>query len=994
MVKEIQFDSNSEHSENENYVKVDEDTLYIVEKKLTGMNYNIIPVTADEPTPTVAVNNTDVDKEIRKNFELKAKSDELFTSNVSSLVNALRNSIEDNKFNSEINDFQLHFFNIGKKEMERTPCLVIFIDTKNQANHKFTLEQKYHKSIVETHALNNKKEINIVADLNVFFTCDSHEDTFRSFSLISPPKSKEDIQSISVRKVFNSFPIGKYFAKLNYISKTDTKELLIDISLLPLAIRATFAFEFESLIELETHEYPTFNLMVLDQGLVQFEKDQLRKKLFNKRFEQFNEITPDVKHAVMSNPDRFLEKIKSVPISNSYIDQFVKQLDIDLNSFYLCEQTVCTNVDLIKINKLDALAAFDCAQYFEDIFREFIDHNSTLQGLANLCTCTKSNETSLDEKIFQTHGNRFFIVDNGKMYRCLVPITDLPISQDSQMYQKNEEFVKSVENLQHNSSLIIENVHKRENFIYSRHLLNVAPFKTYGSMSSLLMNMDEKIHCVKLKLQSADECDDDTSLFPSCSESVSLETSHMKHRASSKCELSDIKSENEYEDEKTQKGIYNSIHTYETEFPRYDDELETQYSDINDQVTKIQEETLNQNQEDAGNSIKFASFETDRLKLSTVETQNNASVDDSSVNSRDEVIIKEIDRMFASIRDHQGSNAKCKSDEMPRFKKRSGSWGYSSSKRHVKAKVMELPFAEQYASVVENTSYVDEYGEKVFVRIDDYLNQDVSRAVQRSYSMDYLNKCAGPRIRIRYVKIPEHLSKSKVNYELEQEQRVKPISNLEQLNTEYRSAPYDMRYWSIIKLLEKEQQQQKSNSYQINQNTYESIPMRQKMISNNMQEFMPMNDIETEIKSIHNDLSNTSSNVAADTKPKYIIKEKTTPVKKAVLKKIDDELKKIEQERAKPAKSNKNFGFKIIDKLFGKHTDKVHIGAETTKSSKKSIDHYMSQQSVYLNAYNQLPMRRDSKSSGQDQSHATLVSKLQNLLPSNSASDRPTKMNY
>ena len=856
--------------------------------------------------------------------------------------------------------------------------------------------------------------------------------------MINPPKSKEDIQSISVNKVFNSFPIGKYFAKLKYISKTDIKELLIDISLLPLAIRTTLIFEFESLLELKTHEYPTFNIMALDEDLVQYEKEQLKKKLFMKRFEQFDEVTRDVKQAVISNAEQFLEKIKSTPISNSYIDQFVKQIDIDLNSFYLCEQTICKNVDLIKINKLDALAAFDCAQYFEDIFKELINQKTSLKGLVNLCTCTKINETTLDEKIFQTHGNRFFIVDNGKMYRCLVPITDLPISQDSQMYQTNEEFVKSVENLQHNSSLIIENVHKLENFIYSRHLLNVAPFKKYGSIASLVMNMHEMIRNVKLKLQPV-ESENDITIFPSSSES--LDSSNKKHWVTSKCELSDIKSENENEDEKTQKGIYNSIHTYETDYPKYDDELATQYSDINNQVTKIQEETLNQNRNDQHNfnsdmknisAIEFASFETDRLKLSSDNQQDqqqrqSISVSNSlpsNVSSRDEVIIKEIDSMFASIRDHQGSNAKCKNDELPRYKKRSGSWGYSSSKRHVKAKVMELPFAEQYSPIVNGRYINDECGEKVFVRIDDYLNQDVSRAVQRSYSMDYLNKCAGPRIRIRYVAIPEHLSKSKAVKIKQEKQQIEPIANAtEQLNTEYRSAPYDLRYWSIIKLLEQEQQQKEGQvmSYfdmgnqSIENNNYESSHL-QTSIPSNLHEFMSMNDIDTEIKNIKNDqnlkiLSNSSSNFIetqqneyneyrhslADTKPKYIIKEKTTPVKKAVLKKIDDELKKIEAEQTtKPTKSNKNFGFKIIDKLFGKHTDKVHIGGETAKSSKKSINHYMSQQNVYLNAYNQLPTDNNERhqTTMKSSTQTTIVSKLQNLLPSNSVLDRQTKMNY
>ena len=124
--------------------------------------------------------------------------------------------------------------------------------------------------------------------------------------------------------------------------------------------------------------------------------------------------------------------------------------------------------------------------------------------------------------------------------------------------------------------------------------------------------------------------------------------------------------------------------------------------------------------------------------------------------------------MFTSIRDHQGSNAKAKGELkfVRQVKKRSGSWGYSSSKRHVKAKVMDMPYAEDYETIMkrvemaeagENCQLADEADEKVFVRIDDYLNREVSKALERSYSVDYLNQDAGQRTRIRYIRIPGHM---------------------------------------------------------------------------------------------------------------------------------------------------------------------------------------------------------------------------------------------
>ncbi len=189
------------------------------------------------------------------------------------------------------------------------------------------------------------------------------------------------------------------------------------------------------------------------------------------------------------------------------------------------------------------------------------------------------------------------------------------------------------------------------------------------------------------------------------------------------------------------------------------------------------------------NEIEFASFETDRLKPDSHNDTTNMSSNTNMSNhkcknalnisqpliycdskqSRDKIIINEIDKMFSSIRDHQGSNAKAIGElkwVVSSTKKRSGSWGYSSNKRHVKAKVMDMPYAEDISSIAkrigiaesdqlfENVLNQDDSVEKVFVRIDDYINKEVSKVMQRSYSADYLNQYAGPRIRIRYIKIP------------------------------------------------------------------------------------------------------------------------------------------------------------------------------------------------------------------------------------------------
>ncbi len=498
MVKEFQLNTPNQDGD-ESYMKVEEDTLYIVEKKLTSPNiYKIVPLSSNSGIleqlnqPEIASvsstslqqqqnyhtdsTSTDVEKEIRKSFELKPKIDQFYQTNVASVLNALRLSsanIQAPDYNSpQQNDHQLHFFNISTSE-NKLPCLILFTDSTSDRNNKFSLEKKYHKSIVETHAFNEKKEINVVASLNVLFTGPAKE--FDSFSLINPPKTKQDIHSISFHKIFNNFPIGKYFARIKYISAEAclSKELLIDVSLLPLQIRSNLVYAFEtSQID---QSYPSLYLMTLDISFPQTERDILTNNLFRSRLQQFDDVPANFKNAFLANPMGFLHKMKSESSENTSLNQFIKQVDTDLNSFYLCErvidtpETFKTATDLCKINRLDALAYFNSVQKYSDLFSSvFVATGADALPVLNLNTQTRVKETKLDDQIFQTHGNRFFIIENDKWFKCLVPITDLPANQESRLHQTNDQLVKSVENLQHNSSLIIENANKRQNFIFSR----------------------------------------------------------------------------------------------------------------------------------------------------------------------------------------------------------------------------------------------------------------------------------------------------------------------------------------------------------------------------------------------------------------------------------------------------------------------------------------------------------------------------------------------
>ena len=215
----------------------------------------------------------------------------------------------------------------------------------------------------------------------------------------------------------------------------------------------------------------------------------------------------------------------------------------------------------------------------------------------------------------------------------------------------------------------------------------------------------------------------------------------------------------------------------------------------------------------------------DRLKLDL--HLDNLNTNKVKKQQRDKIIAAEIYKMFSTIRDHQSSSAKAKGEMTMggtanrRLVRKSGSWSYSSAKRHVIAKVMELPFAEDVDILArrvglhtsdpmqqhehdekQSSNLADDFtNERVFIRIDDFLSKQVSTFLQRSYSVDYLNKDTDVRSRVKYVKIPNQTirTQSMVSYDY-------ASTCMPTLFGELRTAPYDLRYWSILKLLEEERQ--------------------------------------------------------------------------------------------------------------------------------------------------------------------------------------------
>lgn len=141
---------------------------------------------------------------------------------------------------------------------------------------------------------------------------------------------------------------------------------------------------------------------------------------------------------------------------------------------------------------------------------------------------------------------------------------------------------------------------------------------------------------------------------------------------------------------------------------------------------------------------------------------DNLNTNKQKKQQRDQIISGEIYKMFSTIRDHQSASVKARGEinalvaANRRLLRKSGSWSYSSGKRHVIAKVMELPFAEdvnqlarrvgliysgsggalagcesveeqmnQLLSLTTQQQPTEATNERVFVRIDDFLSKQV-----------------------------------------------------------------------------------------------------------------------------------------------------------------------------------------------------------------------------------------------------------------------------
>jgi hypothetical protein len=794
-------------------------------------------------------------------------------------------------------------------------------------------------------------------------------------------------------------------------------------------------------------ELPLVNMLAIDSELIQLEINKNRDELIKSALNRYNLHNPCLINTILNRLDETISFNESTYKQTSYssgmsssnvaaatvmpkrahkqneetadelseltasslsydelanfdMNNLIRSVEIDLNSYYICEKTLIIDNEgvknsdvhdhnhdedenesnkglyaskladgIVKLNKLDALASYKCVQKYKSIFESLLNslnkqtiYYALKRKSASLYACKeKWLDNQLDSQLYEA--NRFFIIDRGVHYKCLIPNEDLDcahhsVSSDRMVTSKQSCFSNSdaseeraqrsftqlpgdlkLQQKQRGNSLIIENINKRQNYIFSKHLMSAFPqqlgkknMSGRDSLINLLANESCHIRSIKLKQKSQNQFE---SVLTTALGKTSIETQNnvlkQVNKAINKLKLNDtergtendnLSSLSESINENVQslnskssnaallkiksvkpdhiKSLITNASKSSTlpyfevkESPQYYNSLyhniplkEQNNSILSNVMPITQEFKSNENEkaslnfitenqenvkiattEDLPTDVDIASFETDRLKL---DLQLNSLQYYEIKEQRDRVIIEEIDKMFATIRDHQSANAKAKGEDMQASKrKKSGSWGYSSKKRHVKAKIMELPFAEDLNIIArklgindvnlivnndealtngylvnENHYNEDETSERVFVRIDDYVSREISHILQRSYSVDYLSEDA-PRARIKYVKIPAQATIKTTSMLDTLQNYTDPFmiadavdaathpgvslnsdktamirsSLLNKDNTDYRIAPYDLKYWSIIKLLEEERCLQQKKGQQENYQT-------------------------------------------------------------------------------------------------------------------------------------------------------------------------------
>jgi hypothetical protein len=141
--------------------------------------------------------------------------------------------------------------------------------------------------------------------------------------------------------------------------------------------------------------------------------------------------------------------------------------------------------------------------------------------------------------------------------------------------------------------------------------------------------------------------------------------------------------------------------------------------------------------------------------------------------------------MRESIRPHEHAPPRYK-HEPPR---RSVSISYSGGQRYVRARIIHVK--DYYEANQQQQQPQNAKEQELFVRVDDYVNENAANSLRRSYSTDYLQE-DGPRSRIRYIRIPGETI------------RIEEKKTYEYQGVMYADLPYSLRYWNILSILDRE----------------------------------------------------------------------------------------------------------------------------------------------------------------------------------------------
>jgi hypothetical protein len=204
---------------------------------------------------------------------------------------------------------------------------------------------------------------------------------FDKFSLIKRMNKSTAQNTAQITAISTNFlPIGRYFMHIKYrriLFTNDTqldvllnntsleKESIVDLSLLPLAIRAQILYEC-NISGGQTRKNQVINVLAVDSQLLQIEINKKRDEMIKEAI---------IKSSSPMDTETLLLSASSK--SSAELDEFIKSLEIDLNSYYICEKLTGTSSkvrdsDLVKLNKLDALASFKCVQKYKPLLNNVI----------------------------------------------------------------------------------------------------------------------------------------------------------------------------------------------------------------------------------------------------------------------------------------------------------------------------------------------------------------------------------------------------------------------------------------------------------------------------------------------------------------------------------------------------------------------------------------------------------------------------------------------